>query len=503
MEFDEPSEQNIEKHEAKMSVEELIKALRNEEWDAREEAAEALDKLGWVPKDDNERAYYLIAKKEWDALIKLGKPAVEPLIYTLKYKDEIIRGIAVRILGEIGDKRAVGYLIQALEDEDWEVRLRAAESLGKTGDERAIEPLTQALKDEDEEVRCDVPEALGEIGKPAVESLIQALEHEDEDVRMGAADALGKIGDKRAVEDLIYALLIDEDEIVREKAAEALGKIGDKRAVEPLLQALESEYPNVRYGAAIALGGIADESAVEPLIQALKDWNSTLQSTLRMGVIEALGKIRDKGAVEPLVHALKDENMYGREEAAKALEKMGWMPRNDDERAYYLFAKRKWDEFVKLGKIAIEPLIPRLIRVFEYDARDLDKAAKVLGKIGEPAIKFLIKDVLGSESYEYAVNVLVKIGESAVEPLIHALKSKCGNAALALGKIGDKRAVEPLIRALNDEKRYVRECAAEALGELRDERAIKPLTRVLNDEDEQVREAAKNALEKIIKEYEK
>ncbi len=63
----------------------------------------------------------------------------------------------------------------------------------------------------------------------------------------------------------------------------------------------------------------------------------------------------------------------------------------------------------------------------------------------------------------------------------------CWVASDALGKIGDKRAVEPLITALDDEDELVREGAAKALGMLGDKRAVEPLITALGDEDVSVR----------------
>jgi len=88
-------------------------------------AAEALDQLGWVPKDDSEKTRYLIAKKQWDELVKLGEPAVGPLIETLEDEDfnmccgasikeaMAVREGAARTLGEIGDSSALEALKQA------------------------------------------------------------------------------------------------------------------------------------------------------------------------------------------------------------------------------------------------------------------------------------------------------------------------------------------------------------------------------------------------------
>ena len=75
------------------------------------------------------------------------------------------------------------------------------------------------------------------------------------------------------------------------------------------------------------------------------------------------------------------------------------------------------------------------------------------------------------------------------------------SAAEALGLIGDKRAVEPLIEALKDEVSGVRNRAAVAIGNIKDARAVGPLIKALEDEDEvsNVRDSAAEALGKIRK----
>jgi len=81
---------------------------------------------------------------------------------------------------------------------------------------------------------------------------------------------------------------------------------------------------------------------------------------------------------------------------------------------------------------------------------------------------------------EEAAKALGKIGDvRAVKPLIAALltddeSSVHRAAAQALGKIGDVQAVEPLITALKNVSD-----AASALGELKDARAVEPLIAVL------------------------
>jgi hypothetical protein len=55
-------------------------------------------------------------------------------------------------------------------------------------------------------------------------------------------------------------------------------------------------------------------------------------------------------------------------------------------------------------------------------------------------------------------------------------------AALVLGKLGDARAVQPLIKALGDQNRTVRGIAASALGQLGDSAALDPLRNLLRNE---------------------
>lgn len=70
-------------------------------------------------------------------------------------------------------------------------------------------------------------------------------------------------------------------------------------------------------------------------------------------------------------------------------------------------------------------------------------------------------------------------------------------AAIALGNIGDTRAVPALIAALADERIAVRVSAAGALGMLGDERAVDPLIRTLRDERATVRGEAAAALGRL------
>jgi HEAT repeat protein len=73
----------------------------------------------------------------------------------------------------------------------------------------------------------------------------------------------------------------------------------------------------------------------------------------------------------------------------------------------------------------------------------------------------------------------------AVEPLLHALAVNSDPLAQtwiarALGVLGDRRSVEPLIGLLDGESDMATEAAAEALGRLGDQRAVGPLVAIVS-----------------------
>jgi len=83
-----------------------------------------------------------------------------------------------------------------------------------------------------------------------------------------------------------------------------------------------------------------------------------------------------------------------------------------------------------------------------------------------------------------AADALISFGAKSVEPLLAALKIDNwkirGNAAWTLGKIGDHRAVKPLIDALCDEVPEVRATAGRAILNIGTP-AIQPLSESLDN----------------------
>ena len=83
---------------------------------------------------------------------------------------------------------------------------------------------------------------------------------------------------------------------------------------------------------------------------------------------------------------------------------------------------------------------------------------------------------------EYIAIALGVLGDTrAVEPLIKVVE-ECPVAANSLGRIGDLRAVEPLIKYLGSSDDYVRYYATQALGMLADSQALSELERLSRED---------------------
>jgi ATP-dependent DNA helicase RecQ len=133
------------------------------------------------------------------------------------------------------------------------------------------------------------------------------------------------------------------------------------------------------------------------------------------------------------------------------------------------------------------------------------------GKVGYDELHILrlhyVSTQKPSESLAQHIVGLGKTGnQENVPELIAALEDPNGNvrrlAASALGKLGDERAVLPLLDLLKtEEKPQVRQYAVKALGKIGDTHASPPLRNIVEDENERdyTRVAAKTALRQIDK----
>jgi HEAT repeat protein len=146
-----------------------------------------------------------------------------------------------------------------------------------------------------------------------------------------------------------------------------------------------------------------------------------------------------------------------------------------------------------------------LQRLDDEKARIRMTAAWSLGKSGDiRAIEPLIKHLEDKDKdvRQWIVLALANLGHPATDPLIEALTNSSSStvrwqAAAVLGLKGDARAVPPLVLALADNSNDTRYWSAIALGQINDSISREPLIQSLGDPNASVRKSAGWALRKI------
>lgn len=200
------------------------------------------------------------------------------------------------------------------------------------------------------------------------------------------------------------------------------------------------------------------------------------QDLERIRAVEERAKKGDPEGIEELIRVLSGEDSrYARQEAARSLGRLG-KPRVIEP----LIEAMLGDEYVAVRSIAAEGLASFGYRPeFTQALNDSD-----------PHLRRGIVEILG------------KIGDlRAVDPLMEALHDpdigvQC-SAANSLGKLGDSRAVDVIISKLESEDESVRHAVAEALGNIGDPRAIEALRKMRDDPSTWVRDTVIISLKKL------
>jgi HEAT repeat protein len=252
------------------------------------------DKIGSVRMGASDAPFWEAFRAQGSFLPKIFEIMGEyfgnkPLIEAIKDGSLKIKLMPAVSLENINDSREIKQLIASLKDE--RQGANTADALVKIG-KSAVKPLITALKDKNKEIRKNAARALGEIkDRRAVKPLIAALEEEDKEFREIVVEALGRIKDPRVIETLVFILNNkDEDENIRWKAAAALSRMKDPRSVEPLITALKDKSRDIRGIAAAALGEIKDSQAVEPLINALEDKDKSVRRNAAVALKKVTGE---------------------------------------------------------------------------------------------------------------------------------------------------------------------------------------------------------------------
>jgi HEAT repeat protein len=274
----------------------------------------------------------------------------------------------VHILAGFGPEIAT-LLLDVLQDRERspQARARAASVLARVEIYEAVEPLISALRDDNEQVQRAAVAALGQLGDTqAIEQLLEALATGTPDVRAPAMGALSRFHDSRAFDAIAgVARNPREDSRRRSVAIMMLLHYYKDWALPPLRQLALAAHSDPRenwgaYAAAhLALYALSSfgHAGIQVVVEAARSSETPLclhalrqlqqsdipldhdaveqvatllsdpRTPVRYQAAIVLGEHGDPRAIEPLIEALRHPDVRGKQEAVRALDKVG------DERA--------------------------------------------------------------------------------------------------------------------------------------------------------------------------
>ena len=288
----------------------------------------------------------------------------------------------------------------------------------------------------------------------------------------------------------------EERSLVREALVSLVVPSLGTPAIDELLQ---QDNPKLRLAAAEILADTGDPRAVEVLIELLDN------EAVMPSAAVALGALGDSRAVPPLVDLLSEKrlDLVGKKHTiATALGELG-DPRGvgpilqllDQEYNYYKATNKSAGIITALGKIGEATAIAKLRNFLEQGDRlsvhDRAHVVVALFRLGdkqavEPLLR-LLRDA--DDSVREIATAAVQGGMDSVgtESLVHLLSVEDHisrlNVVKALGKTGHSAAISTLEEFLEEGDRDLRTSAAEALGEIGSSQAVAVLVEKLEPRD--------------------
>lgn len=383
----------------------------------------------------------------------------------------------------VATQASVPGLIEALFDESWRVRRLAADKLSTVAEAEAlVAPLLEVLSRRGQPgARNAAATAFAHLGGVAVAPLVVLLRHVDPDQRKFAADILGELGLEAASPALIDGLA-DDDPNVRVASAEALGKTGGPLARAALEALLTRPDPLLQVSALEALT-MLDAAPPLPLLVPLVQHPLTRRSAWRL-----LGRVRHRSAWVLVVQHLRSKAT--RDAALLALGSTTTALSGDVEAE------------LAMAVAGIDDAAAWLLRCLSSD--DVERRVGALHLVRAARLAELAQKVAeaaeGGAAAELCLSVLLALGTPGLVALLEgptpALVSMSREGRAVAGEAvvenASPRFVAALTGLLDAGEAELAEVAVRALGRSQSVEAIEPLLRAL--EDDTLAAAASRAL---------
>jgi HEAT repeat protein len=370
---------------------------------------------------------------------------VRMLAALLRENDPLVRAHAVAALGETTNAAAMEHIRTAAKDESENVRIASVTAAARLGGSGAAEVVRAALADDSARVAAAAAQCAGRMRlSDAADAVGPLLNHEDASVAAAAAQTLTRLGRPAPIETLA-ALLQGRSATVRLRAAENAVLHGpQERLAAALLERARDEAPAVRGAALAALGKLAypnARAAIEagktdaaPLVrrgallacmhagdaQGVQEFLDDPSPLVVLAAAAAAGELRIKAATDRLFELLSDPPEDLHLAARESLRRIGGPA----------VAARAAAELAKLVGAPADENANAARNSQRLRDRHIRSLCWLLGRLESPA---------GLETQ------LALLKRLTARPDSDVLIDLCDS----LGRVGDRRAVGPLVELLD------------------------------------------------------
>ena len=447
-----------------------------------------------------------------------------------------VRTAAMDALGSMANADAIAIIKKHLNDSDASVKQHAAEAL-KAATEAAANPEPAPKNTGKGQATGKTAEQrkLAQIkqwnDETAIPKLIPLLQEASSLVRAAAADKLGKLDYRDTamnganheqnlseVPALIEALK-DSHALVRAAAAEALGAIGDESAAAPLIALLKDPKSKVVVTTTEALSTMVRGAGYAQDVLSPEDHQAagaalvgllaSSDQEVRHAAVSALANVGTLDDMKSVVPLLGDQDVFVQNRAADALER-AFYPNPNVERDPKLDALEQAAGPGLVAMLLIQETRVAAVQALFAMRKPPAEAARPLMEIlkynvwiivdgrSRPEIQGAFSGFQGMQ-IEQGIDVLARTGNREATPLLvkflTIINPGAGKHACAgLAKLGDPRAVGPLLAVLQTKEVGLQPDAAEALGTFQDPRIVPALIQSLQSDNYSQRAAAAGEL---------
>jgi hypothetical protein len=254
----------------------------------------------------------------------------------------------------------------------------------------------------------------------------------------------------------------------------------------------------------VAIIPITEDDLKKLSIQLEKDSSGKIEKLTSI-LFEVINQSEEKGEIEEIFRFLKDavkfsmkrgrlQDVYEVLKNAKAVKEKEF---STDETKKYM---RMLILYVGTDEV-IRPLAGILDSSTEIDEKLFNKFVEQLDKNAITSFVKLLGELKTIHARKSAIEALVFLGKKDIQALSKGLDDKrwfvVRNIIYILRKIGDKRAIEYLLRTVKHSDIRVKKEVLRALGELGGREVVLTLKECLDDDDMDIRIAAAKAFGKI------